>query len=247
MKAEIIFKGFKTFPWFNFIGIFSSWIVSVELLPIPEFNQTSESFQNQGYSRNIFYNFWKKDCFDGNIHECFFWMKAWKKWQVVKISYSTNNVRSFSSRPLVNFKICKILIMLIKVLVIFHLVLVRTVCMQKSHCTKLAVLKYPLCIFMLSLWKNSHFYFSKIRDCRWLNSAGQTPDQYDRTLKLVPPGAGGWASWGLSQHKLFQNLVWFESEKDCRYQGPNKLQQKKRECGFLLLNNSFIAHKAASE
>lgn len=37
----------------------------MELLPIPEFNQTSESFQNQGYSRNIFYISGKKTALMG--------------------------------------------------------------------------------------------------------------------------------------------------------------------------------------
>ena len=103
---------------------------------------------------------------------------------VLETSYSTNNIHSFPSRPLVTFKYLQnTLIILIKVLVPIDLVLLRTVCMQKSHWNELVVLKQPLCLFKLCLWNNSHFNFSKTRDWRWLHSAGQDPSKHNLTLK----------------------------------------------------------------
>lgn len=41
-KSRNYFWGSQLFFWFNFIGTFIRWIISLELVWIPEFNQTSD-------------------------------------------------------------------------------------------------------------------------------------------------------------------------------------------------------------
>lgn len=78
------------------------------------------------------------------------------------------------------------------------------------------------------------------------------PHLGETSIYMIQPwsllcGAGGWSSCGSltntnSSITIRWNVAWVGS-KNYRFKGSDRLLQKKRKHGFLLLNNSFITHK----